>query len=181
MIRRACSALLLACFAITANAGPLYKWTEADGSITFSPDKPPAGVDFQVIDSVAAITAADTRVEPVLAAGSADAEKLPNLWATDVSAAKKLSDSSTQPAAQAENGTVSWSEIKPQRTTPVQTTRLTRMPSITSNSQNRCEDLRKRVVSLERRLQAELTPEDMDNTVLHMSRYQRSYDKFCVQ
>jgi len=33
----------------------------------------------------------------------------------------------------------------------------------------------------EGRLKSRLTPEDMDNTVVHMARYQRSYDQHCVQ
>ena len=53
--------------------------------------------------------------------------------------------------------------------------------SASSNKQRRCQDLRKRVVSLERRLKSRLTPEDMDNTVVHMARYQRSFDQHCVQ
>lgn len=47
--------------------------------------------------------------------------------------------------------------------------------------QSRCQDLQKRVTSLERRLKSRLTPEDMDNTVLHMARYQRSFDQYCAQ
>lgn len=47
--------------------------------------------------------------------------------------------------------------------------------------QRQCQDLQKRVVSLERRLRSRLTPEDMDNTVVHMARYQRSFDQHCVQ
>jgi len=49
-----------------------------------------------------------------------------------------------------------------------------------SRKQRQCEDLQKRVVSLERRLKTRLTPDDMDNTVIHMARYQRSFDKHCT-
>jgi hypothetical protein len=50
-----------------------------------------------------------------------------------------------------------------------------------AKKQRQCQDLGKRVVSLERRLRSLLTPEDMDNTVLAMARYQKSFDRFCVK
>ena len=61
MIRTFRLALLLAC-AGTAIAQPLYKWTEADGSITFSPEKPQSGINFQVIDATPGITASKIAV-----------------------------------------------------------------------------------------------------------------------
>ena len=51
--RRALAGLapaLLVAFA-TAGAAELYRWVEPDGSITFSPNRPPAGVDFDVVDA----------------------------------------------------------------------------------------------------------------------------------
>ena len=53
-------------------------------------------------------------------------------------------------------------------------------PSV-SNKLRQCEDLKKRMVSLERRLRNRLTPADMDNTVVYIARYQRSYDHHCAQ
>jgi len=53
--------------------------------------------------------------------------------------------------------------------------------SAASFKRSRCQDLKKRVTSLERRLKSRLTPEDMDNTVIHMARYQRSFDQYCTQ
>jgi len=50
-----------------------------------------------------------------------------------------------------------------------------------AKKQRQCQDLGKRVVSLERRLRSPLTPDDMDNTVLAMARYQKSFDRFCVK
>ena len=50
-----------------------------------------------------------------------------------------------------------------------------------TRKRQQCDDLQKRVISLERRLQTRLTPEDMDNTVIHMARYQRSFDQHCSQ
>ncbi len=180
MIRRACYALLLTCCA-TAMAEPLYQWTEADGSITFSPNKPPAGIDFKVIEPTAGITSESSEGanEPVLAASVGTASALDNsrkrLPVRSSIATLNPEDSSV------ESGSVSWSSNDQQPAKPALPTQTLLAPTASNSTPGRCEDLRKRVVSLERRLKANLSPEDMDNTVVHMSRYQRSYDKFCVQ
>jgi hypothetical protein len=48
-----------------------------------------------------------------------------------------------------------------------------------SNKQRRCQELQKRVMSLERRMRSQLSAEDMDNTVVHMARYQTSFNQHC--
>ena len=50
-----------------------------------------------------------------------------------------------------------------------------------SQKQHQCEDLQKRIVSLERRLRQTLSDEDMDNTVVYMAKYQLSFNQHCVQ
>ena len=162
-------------------AEPLYKWTEADGSITFSPNKPPAGIDFQVIEPSAGITSVSSghTNEPVLAASAGASSTIDNsptrAPVTRSIASLNLEDSTV------ESGSVSWSNDIQQPAKPALPTKTLLATTTSSSTPGRCEDLRKRVVSLERRLKANLTPEDMDNTVVHMSKYQRSYDKFCVQ
>ena len=52
-----------------------------------------------------------------------------------------------------------------------------RAPAAVENE--RCNELSKRVVSLERRLTAALTPEEMDDTVIRMARYQQSFESLC--
>ena len=72
--------------------------------------------------------------------------------------------------------------MRPESYTPIDSDDdLSASTSAASYKQSRCKDLKKRVTSLERRLKSRLTPEDMDNTVLHMARYQRSYDQYCAQ
>lgn len=180
MIRRACYALLLTC-CTTAIAEPLYKWTEADGSITFSPNKPPAGIDFHLVEPSAGISSASSEGanEPVLAAG-VGASNTKDKAQKRFPATSSIATLSPEISA-SESGSVSWSSDVEQPATPVIPTQTIMAPTASATTKGRCEDLRKRVVSLERRLKADLTPEDMDNTVVHMSRYQRSYDKFCVQ
>lgn len=175
MIRRACYAVLLTYCAATM-AEPLYQWTEADGSITFSPDKPPAGIDFKIIEPRSGNTSpgAEQATVPVLAASAIENTRT-RPPVTSHRAPLRSGNTSV------ESGSVSWSgnvQQPTKRALPSQNVSATKA----SNARlGRCEDLRKRVVSLERRLKANLSPEDMDNTVVYMSRYQRSYDKFCVQ
>lgn len=153
-----------------AFAEPLYKWAEADGTITFSPDKPPAGIDYDVVD-ITGDAASKSAREPTL--GKASAQP------TEAGALEINSTSSDTEKSDVVMGTWSTdSQVQTFQTQPVQN----KMAFKESNqSQNRCEDLRKRVVSLERRLQAQITAEDMDNTIVHISEYQNSFDQFCTQ
>jgi hypothetical protein len=193
MIRTLRLALLLTC-CTGALAQPLYKWIEADGSITFSPQKPQKGIDFQVINAAEGVTASRIAVRDPATVNAAAADQ--------TSYSQQISDGSTgllQPV------TSSYSSSKRLNATSLLVDRagskagqqasmtsmikqhsgLTIRPSAAATAavqkQNRCEDLRKRVVSLERRLKSNLTAADMDNTVVHMSQYQRSYDQYCVQ
>ena len=169
MIRRTCYALLLTCCSV-AFAEPLYKWTEADGTITFSPDKPAAGIDFDVVD-ITGDAASKSAGEPTLGKASAQPSEADAPEVSSPSSGVENSDAVLS----------TWSidsQIKTFQTQPVQ--KKTAFKE-SNQSQNRCEDLRKRVVSLERRLQAQITAEDMDNTIVHISEYQNSFDQFCTQ
>lgn len=173
-----CSAALL--------AEPLYRWTEADGSITFSPNKPAAGIEYVIVEKPAA------------------SGKMSPLPVVDTPMASTALRKAPEPAPQAQHDADSDDLLLP----PVSgepnirrqdavghqgITRSDRLPGVVNRAapaqqdnvghtkRNRCDDLRKRVVSLERRLKSRLTPEDMDNTVIHMARYQRSFNQHCVQ
>jgi hypothetical protein len=187
-------ALLLSCCS-TVFAEPLYKWIEADGSITFSPDKPENGIDFQLVNATEGVasstgairdsqfnngalaTEATTRSQQISI--DATGQVLP-VASTYTSSIRLNSNSITIDGAGSnagQNASITSSVNQSNR----QVVQSTAAQSSAVEKQNRCEDLRKRVVSLERRLQSNLTPADMDNTVVHMSRYQRSYNQFCVQ
>lgn len=175
-------------------AQPLYKWVEPDGAITFSVTKPPAGVSYETVNPADSQSNAPTTRTP-----SSDV----------VTERQKITPDSTKPmqgaALPPSTRTNQTAErIAPKVGSPANTNSISRSADTsgtamtTANAkvqtgdqtaainartrkQRQCEDLQKRVVSLERRLKTRLTPEDMDNTVVHMARYQRSFDQHCVQ
>lgn len=182
------SLLLLLANASVAFAQPLYKWTEADGSITFSPTPPANGINFEKVGEPSPVATSRTLeslpaeisvppaplvpVEPVtrIEYAPGNSRDLPNA----------ISRSSAGNAVQPVNSGVAV--VRPQSSEPMDSDEdHSAVDSAASYKQSRCQDLKKRVTSLERRLKSRLTPEDMDNTVLHMARYQRSYDQYCAQ
>jgi hypothetical protein len=214
MIRRICLLFLLANTSL-ALAQPLYKWVEADGSITFSPQLPPAGVVYETVNAAspggAGTQKTDAPVTTAKRAGTQSAQQaqtaaelaqpavsLPRIEYApgsqrDLPAAISRSNGPV-PAANTLQPITSGVAIGGSRqgvtggqSTARSTVQGDLQPtesvgiSAASYKQSRCQDLRKRVTSLERRLKSRLTPEDMDNTVIHMARYQRSYDQHCSQ
>jgi len=223
-------ALLLGCCG-SALAQPLYKWTEADGSITFSPEKPESGIDFQVIDPQQGVTK-NQRPAVKPATARPDVLELNEITAMDTDSSPSsvivrseppVNDSAIEkPEAilideESNTGKISYSfksSVLPAATSASAINRQNanvaninaagssagRQAALTSmikqhneqafqyspaamtaiQQQNACEDLRKRIVSLEGRLKATLTPEDMDNTIMYMSGSQKSYDEYCV-
>lgn len=193
MIRPLSLYILLGASAM-AFAQPLYKWVEPDGAITFSVTKPPAGVSYETVNP------ADSPSKAPATSASSNNSAAPH---------QKITPASTKPALEAalppSTRTNQPAErIAPQVGSQVNANSITRSTDTAragistaaakaqtgdqtvsvnarTRKQRQCEDLQKRVVSLERRLKTRLTPEDMDNTVVHMARYQRSYNQHCVQ
>jgi len=179
----------------SAFAQPLYKWTEADGSITFSPEKPPASVDFEVIntsDSMVPSTihsraSANTTLSPA-SDGSQGISQISfsNPNSNEQSDSKVIpiefggSNARSQSLYSSDSGQQAPSGIESMSFGSQSAQRLA-AAAHTANRQHRCDDLKKRVVSLERRMRAKLTAEDMDNTVIHMTKYQRAFDQDCVK
>lgn len=183
MIRPVTFFVLLSICAATS-AQPLYKWVEKDGSITFSVKPPPSGVSFETVNS------------DNLSTEKAAQNTIQKLKPRATSAPKVLSSTALAPlvpptqalrATPSSTGVISRENPSDQQSpsSAMKITQLDQSSVATLNARNRkeqqCDDLRKRVVSLERRLQTRLTPDDMDNTVVHMARYQRSFDQHCVQ
>lgn len=189
MIRTFRLALLLAC-AGSALAQPLYKWTEADGSITFSPEKPQSGINFQVIDASPEVSSSKIALRD--SAPSQSGADVPyqssSVAQISYSTPKRVqAEASSQRSVNHLNSIINSADSNAGQNATMSSIvnqhsgQTIHSSSAASQKQNECENLRKRVVSLERRLQSELTPADMDNTIVNMSRYQRSYDQYCVQ
>lgn len=181
-----CTILLLTSHAVLAEK--LYRWIESDGSITFSPTPPPAGVEFQSVNAAHGNTAP--------AKLPASGEQQPSILATsehDVAVQQpRVNDTPilARPAAAIAKQGLSYA---PETNPSVETTTTTvaalpppqpalqRQRVASQTKRRQCLDLSKRVLSLERRLRSPLTPDDMDNTVIAMARYQRNYDRHCIE
>lgn len=205
MIRPLSLLLLLGASAIVLGQ-PLYKWVEPDGSITFSVKPPPNGITFEQVDAnesqapSAATPGSEPRTNTISTPNPPVGGALPETVKNEVPAQRvapqvnggsqaqrgifrptnNTTGATALPDANAQRGVVGAvanNTASPSQNTPGRTAALKAI----DRKQRQCEDLQKRVVSLERRLRSRLTPDDMDNTVVHMARYQRSYDQHCVQ
>ena len=195
------SLLLLLAGSAAAMAQPLYKWVESDGSITFSPQPPSAGISYERVDSASSVaTKPAVSSSPAMGTSQADsavtarspvspAEPLPRVQyapgnvgdlppAISRSRKEATNGSSLIPSSSAL--AVSKPGLDSEQG-PQADERLAASMSAANFKRSRCQDLKKRVTSLEHRLKSRLTPEDMDNTVVHMARYQRSFDQYCAQ
>lgn len=183
--------IILLSIGTAASAETLYRWIEPDGSITFSPTKPTTDVDFKAVDASADNSEATAQifkqnVEPSILATSehtldpalpqANDTQILTQTAPAVVTRQGLNyapETSVRPAAA--NPAVNANSAQPKNTAPSIKT------VASSNKRRQCQDLSKRVLSLERRLKSPLEAEDMDNTVMAMARYQRSYDQHCIE
>lgn len=173
-----------------ASAETLYRWIEPDGSITFSPTKPPAGVDFKVVDSAAANSstsdqAIESSAQPSILATSEHSQPsaLPQINDTKIQvqpAPAVVTRQGLNYAPDTSPGPIA--AIEPDIVEPLPANPAQKSATVASASKRRqCQDLSKRVMSLERRLRSPLQAEDMDNTVMAMARYQRSFDRHCIE
>lgn len=178
--------IILLSFGNTASAEALYRWIEPDGSITFSPTKPPAGVKFKTVEaSAGAGQISDQITKPsILATSEHGAETaLPPVNDTKILTRPAPAVATRQGlnyAPETSSRSITKAELNTAPTEPKNAV-ANRNTAASSNKRRQCQDLSKRVVSLERRLRSPLAPEDMDNTVIAMVRYQRSYDQHCIE
>lgn len=204
MIRSISLALLLTGTTL-AIAEPLYKWLEPDGSITFSPTPPVAGTPFEMVEGPAKkspeTVSTTSRARPLPPPGTTQTEvagansdiqtgganpraPLLKYAPSTIAGQNNLPDAISRSSEKAQEASQVAQPAEAVPTPqlgaagPVQ---LSAAANAANTKQNRCQDLRKRVLSLERRLKSRLTPDDMDNTVVHMARYQRSFNQHCVQ
>jgi len=192
-------------------AQPLYKWVESDGSITFSLTPPASGIEFETVTAPVveptitpkapqapqiedAPSSAKTDKKPTLekalpptSESSTPVQRLaPEQAVQDVPQRSSQGEQTNQRGLSNQYPENGASRVIPSSEKTIKGTNQNPAESIVGRTaktrkQRQCEDLQKRVLSLERRLKTRLTPEDMDNTVIHMARYQRSYDKHCEQ
>ncbi|MBX2839712.1 MAG: DUF4124 domain-containing protein [Gammaproteobacteria bacterium] len=213
MIRILTAGLLLT-IATSLLAQPLYRWVEADGSITFSPSKPTDGRDYEVVNPAVSQQGAGT-IAP-------EAAKLSAAEQSTTSESRLVNSAALSPVSPTENSLskediVARSVVKKPTQGKTDIGKLSYAPSTNPDTPRlrdgitaqtaaaepaispkgavqpqgksnmvaskqkfaQCQELRKRVVSLERQIKTGLTPERMDSTVVYMARYQRSINQHC--
>ncbi len=190
--------LVLLCVSVATLAQPLYKWVEKDGSITFSVEPPPAGVSFETIEnktsnkisspskpqSTRQNSVEQSLVEQSLVEQSLVEQRIgtqnPQLVAP-IQGLQATTRQSLQNNARGQNFSAQSQSAASGESANIPNQDTQAAIRASTRKEQQCDDLKKRVISLERRLQTRLTPDDMDNTVVHMVRYQRSFDHHCVQ
>jgi len=162
--------------AASVAADELYRWTEADGSITFSPGPPPAGIAFERVEA-AGRTAAGTTVTPDAEPNTAAQAPPANVAPPELNyAPPPLGMARVPPSVEGRASAPS----APATSTAIGSADPRSMRNDTANRRDeQCRELEKRVISLERRLATPLSADDMDNTVLYMARYQQNVDRHC--
>jgi len=174
----------------TIQAEKLYRWIEPDGSITFSPVPPASGVEYKTVQSSGSnVTrtpqkaAIEESAPSILATSEHDSQlTLPPVNETPIAAQPALAVAKPRISYAPDTGEGITRSTEPAVIAPTpeaNTTKNTRTIA-SDNKRRQCQDLSKRVMSLEQRLRSKLLPEDMDNTVIAMARYQRSYDQHCI-
>lgn len=142
-------------------AGELFRWTEPDGSLTFSPTPPIDGTPFTAVDPA-------------------------SLRPTEESPREESRNEESRSEDEERRRTAATSAPMPPavgRAFPPAGSRTSDVPADVPASaafeNERCTELSKRVVSLEQRLTAKLTPQEMDDTVIRMARYQQNFENLC--
>ena len=180
-------AMMLAGVVAQASAAELYRWTEPDGSITYSPTPPSAGIDFEVVDTASIGGQVNPVDSPVGPDAGAPATSLADSVQTDSpenEAGLAYAPSPGSADINPDSGITAAAPIKPtadnaKSTTTAADNTASSTYTASDSKRSQCLELEKRVVSLERRLKSPLTPEEMDNTVIYMARYQQSVNSHC--
>ena len=185
----------------TAGAAELYRWVEPDGSVTFSPNPPPAGVAFDTVDTAASAGApgGTSGAAPADAPATASPVATPaprTLPAPPPDAA--IADAGYAPAPPPPPGVAyapppmgaavsgvpreglragepAADAVAGAAAAPVaEDASGIGIDVADATRRAQCRELEKRVVSLERSLMSEMPPQRMDDTVLNMARYQEN-------
>jgi len=175
----------------------LYQWFEADGSLTFSPTPPPegSGIKYKVMNSAGdtanGITLADNPQSakavasakvPVLAPKPEPAPAAQVLAYAPSTPSAKRSTALDLPSGISRVGTstdATPSHSKANSANQGSTENGSAQLQASKQKSQHCSDLGKRIVALENRITHSNTNQEMDQVILQISRYQKSYSSHC--
>lgn len=185
------------CGTITmAQAETLYQWKEADGSLTFSPSPPPqgSGIEYRVLNTGGTATADISLPENTLSASQVAQNNSAKAAATSAEHSTKIVQQQnlqqlnyatasknalplgiSRPTLQASDDLETVASNDESNDNSAQQPQM--MASRQKSSQ--CEDLGKRIVALENRMVISSNAEEMDQAVMQISRYQKSFNTHC--
>ena len=191
----------------TAVAETLYQWQEADGSLTFSPTPPPegSGIEYKLMStgtkpaadislpdttlSASQIASSQPSIQPVkrMLAGSGDSTTLQAGQPTPAEPSQQNLPTVNYAPGAGENlrnvlpqgiSRAEGSAKEPLAAAAEQTGADAELLASQKKS-GHCADLGKRIIALENRVTRSKTAEEMDNAILQISRYQKSYNTHC--
>lgn len=190
-----------------AHAETLHQWKEADGSLTFSPTPPPegSGIEYRLMNTGSEPTADISLPETTLTASEitqsqpATPSLLPrsaNVAVREAATGSKQVQTETE--AQAAKPSVQYAPSRQlalrnampegiSRAEPAKNTAKREDVEESNQSEvlasrhkgTQCADLGKRIMALENTITQSKTAEHMDNAILQIARYQRSYNAHC--
>lgn len=184
----------------TVGAEVLYQWKEADGSVTFSPTPPPSesGIEFKVMDT-AANSASDISLPDNNASASSFAELSRQNQRAQATATipvvpeQQLSYAPTARFVAGQRGdlpegisratpdalnTTNGASLSTSASQP-QTSAHSEGAQVSKSKSSHCADLGKRITALEYRISHSTSNLEMDQVILQISRYQKSYTTHC--
>ena len=188
--------IAITCGAMTAaHAETLYQWKEADGSLTFSPAPPPedSGIEYQVLSTsgsaAADISLPETTLSASQIAGTGNAAAAQTQKNRSAAAPEQNLQQLTY-ASGSKNALPQGISRSPQQAENNESAaaghstdgNTSQPPEMMASRQKsgQCDDLGKRIMALENRIVISSTANEMDQAVLQISRYQKSYNAHCL-
>ena len=182
--------MLLALVTHTAGANPLYQWIEKDGTPTFSPDPPPKGVDYTIVGpDLEPLTGQPVPSITPQAAQPASSVAKPAPVASNLAAPVVLTPAPQDVVQPVKKPKSKWKPVQyaddpnPQRVrTPATTGSTTTSASITApltRVSDECLRIKQQQLILESQFAGAHNPQDMDQAILKLNRFNKEIKGTC--
>lgn len=176
--------LMAASLCAPSYAGTLYQWTGKDGTPTYSPDPPPAGVKYELVgDDLKPLPKNVDMSKPVKIANKpAAANRASN---ASVAPAQQPAAQTVIPQPMAKKPVTPWKPVRyandptPRAKKPVKAPKRTQDPAAVASVSPECKQARQKMVLLESQFAQALTDEQMDAAVLQLSAHKPALQSAC--
>ena len=168
------SAVLLLYGMSTALAGELYQWNDKDGTITYSTTPPPPEITTKFEEISKSL---DSKPSVQAAAPEDIAEKPPMAKQTTLPVEKPIQ----KPESRLERMVRLSPEPREQVEPKMKESVLQPVNQDKVRRQRKCRDLKNRVTALESRLHNVSSADELNQSMLLLTKYQDSFDRHCPQ